>query len=343
MNPQSNAFAENFVRSVCKLVHTATVEGKDPRKEINTFLLQYRSTPHSTTGKSPAELLFSHKLKTNLLSTAAVVGVKTGQEIRAYHDTKTLEQKLYADKRCRSKSKKIQPGDKILIKQHKSTIKPPFDPNLYELTSIKGSLIKAIRDDAIRIRDKSHVKLLKGRPFNLTPTWQQQNLISSTTRYKDFDIEFQLPTESNQATTTLSPSSNQISTQAIVENNTPAPSMPLLASSSSLIDQAVEPPTIHAATPSAATAQQVEHVEPEPDSRVEDNELFDVDSRLASRLSLLTSAGLPACEIASDPNSSTQNKSDCKLRKDCKLKWNPRMNEGPAVPQDEETDGLNEN
>ena len=111
-----------------------------------------------------------------------------------------------------------------------------------------------------------------------------------------------------------------------------------------LIDQEFEPPIIHAVTPSAATAQQVEHVEPEPDSRVEDNELFDVDSRLANRLSsLLTSAGLPACEIASDPNSSTQTKSDCKLRRDCKLKWNPRMNEGPAVLQDEETDRHNEN
>ena len=322
------------------------LKGKDPCKEINTFLLQYRSTPHSTTGKSPAELLFSHELKTKLPSTAAVLGVKTRQEIRAYHDTKKLEQKLYADKRRRSKSKKIQPGDKILIKQHKSTTKPPFDPNPYEVTSVKGSQIEAIRDNAIRIRDKNHVKLLKGRPINLTPTWQQQNLISSATRYEDFDIEFQLPTESNQATTTLSASSNQISTQAVVENNTPAPSMPLFASSSLLIDQAVEPPIIHAVTPSVVTAQQVEQVEPETltDSRVEDNELSDIDSRLASRLSsLLTSAGLPACEIASDPNSSTQTKSDHKLNRDCKLKWNLRMNEGPAVLQDEETDGHNEN
>ena len=72
--------------------------------------------------------------------------------------------------------------------------------------------------------------------------------------------------------------------------------MPLLAPSSPFIDQTVEPPIIHAVIPSAATAQQVEHAEPEPDSRVEDNELFDVNIRLASRLSsLLTSAGLPAC------------------------------------------------
>ena len=120
--------------------------------------------------------------------------------------------------------------------------------------------------------------------------------------------------------------------------------MPLLAPSSPFIDQAVEPPIIRAVIPCTATAQQVE---PEPGSRVEDNGLFDIDIRLASRLSslssLLTSAGLPACEIASDPNFSTQTKSDCKLPKDCKLKWNPRMSEGPAVLQDEETDGHNEN
>ena len=106
MDPQSNEFAENFFKSVCKLVHTATVEGKDPCKEINTFLLQYHSTPHSTTGKSPAELLFGCKLKTKLPSAAAVLDVKTGQEISAYHDPKKLEQKLYADKRCRSKSRR---------------------------------------------------------------------------------------------------------------------------------------------------------------------------------------------------------------------------------------------
>ena len=58
---------------------------------------------------------------------------------------------------------------------------------------------------------------------------------------------------------------------------------------------------------------------------------------------LLTSARLPACEIVPNPNFSTQTKSDCKLRKDYKLKRNPRMREGPAVLQDEETDGHNEN
>ena len=36
------------------------------REELNRFLLAYRSMPHSTTGKSPAELLFRRKLTTKM-------------------------------------------------------------------------------------------------------------------------------------------------------------------------------------------------------------------------------------------------------------------------------------
>ena len=35
-------------------------------QELNKFLLAYRSTPHSTTGKSPAELLFRRVLNTKM-------------------------------------------------------------------------------------------------------------------------------------------------------------------------------------------------------------------------------------------------------------------------------------
>ena len=115
-----------------------------------------------------------------LPSAAAVLGIKTRQKIRAYDDIKKLEQKLHADKRHGSKLKKIQPGDKIFIKQHKTTTKPPFDPYHYKVTNVKGSQIKAIQNNVIHVRGKGHVKLLKGKPINLTPTWQQQNLMSSS-------------------------------------------------------------------------------------------------------------------------------------------------------------------
>ena len=43
-DPQCNGFAENFVKFLCKLLHTASVEGKDPRAELYKYLLHYRAT-----------------------------------------------------------------------------------------------------------------------------------------------------------------------------------------------------------------------------------------------------------------------------------------------------------
>ena len=37
---------------------------RDWRLELNKYLLAYQSTPHITTGQSPAELLFGRKLST---------------------------------------------------------------------------------------------------------------------------------------------------------------------------------------------------------------------------------------------------------------------------------------
>ena len=141
MDPQSNGFAENFVKSLCKLVHTSTVEGKDPRSTLNTFLLQYRSTPHATTEKSPAELLFGRKLKTKLPFIDTKQESQDQQNLRQLHDDKKLRQKQYADHRRRAKTKEVCPGDQVLIKQRKTTTKPPFDPLPYNVTKVKVKLL----------------------------------------------------------------------------------------------------------------------------------------------------------------------------------------------------------
>ena len=65
-DPQSNGFAESFVKTLVKFVHTTIAEGGDPKKELHNYLLNYRATPHSTTGKSPSELLFGRKIQSKL-------------------------------------------------------------------------------------------------------------------------------------------------------------------------------------------------------------------------------------------------------------------------------------
>ena len=57
--PRANGEVERQNRTLLKGIRVAHAEGKNWREELNKFLLAYRSTPYSTTGKSPAELLFS--------------------------------------------------------------------------------------------------------------------------------------------------------------------------------------------------------------------------------------------------------------------------------------------
>ena len=64
--PQANGDVERQNRSILKAIRTLQVEKADWRKEIDSYLLAYRSTPHTVTGKSPAELMFQRKLKTKL-------------------------------------------------------------------------------------------------------------------------------------------------------------------------------------------------------------------------------------------------------------------------------------
>ena len=54
------------MHSIVKMTHAAITEKRDPRVEINRFLLNYRNTPHATTGKRPTELLMGRKIKTKI-------------------------------------------------------------------------------------------------------------------------------------------------------------------------------------------------------------------------------------------------------------------------------------
>ena len=62
--PQANAEAENFNKVLEKTIRTAQIEGRDWKRELYRFLLNYRATPHITTKHSPAKLLFNREIRT---------------------------------------------------------------------------------------------------------------------------------------------------------------------------------------------------------------------------------------------------------------------------------------
>lgn len=64
--PQGNGAAENAVKTIKKCIKRALHEGEDVAVALSKFLLQYRNSPHATTGVSPAEALLGRRLRGRL-------------------------------------------------------------------------------------------------------------------------------------------------------------------------------------------------------------------------------------------------------------------------------------
>ena len=62
---QGNGEKERFMQTLVKAIKTAHLEGKDLKRSIYKYLLNYRANPHAASGKSPAELLFNRQITTN--------------------------------------------------------------------------------------------------------------------------------------------------------------------------------------------------------------------------------------------------------------------------------------
>ena len=64
--PSANGEVDRFNRTLKKTIDCFTAEGKDWKEWLNSFLLDYRSSIHRATGKSPADVLFGFDIKNNI-------------------------------------------------------------------------------------------------------------------------------------------------------------------------------------------------------------------------------------------------------------------------------------
>ena len=125
--PQVKGEVERQNKSLLKRMKVAQAEGKEWKKEIRKYLVAYRSTPHTTTGVSPAELvLFGRKLRTRL---PELKGESTESEMRDRDGEMKAKAKWYADKERNAQESDLAPGHQVLVKQEpKNKLSTPFAP-----------------------------------------------------------------------------------------------------------------------------------------------------------------------------------------------------------------------
>jgi len=126
-----------------KTVHAAIAEGKDPKLEVQRRVMNYCNTPHPSTGKAPSELIIGCLLNTKVPFTIKPATGKIHREAKEQDRRTREDRKRQRNLKRRAKTTSFVAGDHILIKQQKTTIKPPFDPKPYTVAKVKGTQITA--------------------------------------------------------------------------------------------------------------------------------------------------------------------------------------------------------
>ena len=159
--PQANGEVERQNKPLLKRMKIAQAEGKEWKKEIRKYLVTYRSTPHTTTDVSSAELLFGRKMRTKL---PELEGESTECEMRDRDGEMKAKAKWYADKKRNAQESDLAPGDKVLVKQkRKNKLSTPLAPEPYDVVTKTGNSVVVESPEGVQLmRNTTHVKKVRG-------------------------------------------------------------------------------------------------------------------------------------------------------------------------------------
>ncbi|XP_055622464.1 uncharacterized protein K02A2.6-like [Toxorhynchites rutilus septentrionalis] len=161
--PQQNGEVERQNRSILKRLIISQGINTDRINELNKYLLMYRSSPHSTTKRTPSEMLLGYNIRDRLPSIYQPKDVD--EEIIDRDKDLKMRGKLYADKRRNAKPNVISVGDDVLVKRMVKTNKlsSNFDPKIFEVIKRKGGdVIVASKETGVKYR--RHVSHLQRVP-----------------------------------------------------------------------------------------------------------------------------------------------------------------------------------
>jgi len=158
--PQANQ-AETFMKNLKALLQTCSNEKLNYKQEVFKYVRAYRATPHPSTSKTPAELMFNGRPYKTRLPALITAKLPVFDEVVRKRDVEQKQKmKEYADQhRNASSFQPLQLGDAVLVKQEqtsKSKSKYNYDP--YRVTAIKGTMITATRGNHTTTRNASFFK-----------------------------------------------------------------------------------------------------------------------------------------------------------------------------------------
>ena len=145
-HPIANGEVKRFNRNLKKCIQTSISKGIDWRISLQNFLLNYRNTIHSTTGVTPAELLFGRPLRDKLPSPSQRITDKNqlNQAAVSKDIASKAAIKSYADTKRKASEHHIKIGQQVLITNnspHRNKYTTKWDKTPRTVTQVKGNSI----------------------------------------------------------------------------------------------------------------------------------------------------------------------------------------------------------
>lgn len=158
--PQQNGEVERQNRSILKRLIISQNTNKDWQKELQDYLLMYRSTPHSTTLRTPSELMFGRTIQDKLPQITQNLGID--EELHDQDKEKKEKGRIYADKKRHAMPNVIKIDDIVWLKKMTNTNKlsANFEPNDFKVIDHIGSeiIVENIETGARYRRNVTHAK-----------------------------------------------------------------------------------------------------------------------------------------------------------------------------------------
>ncbi|XP_060806004.1 uncharacterized protein K02A2.6-like [Amyelois transitella] len=165
--PQQNGEVERQNRDILKRLKISQMENSNWREGLEEYLTMYNSTPHSVTGKPPAELFFKRQFRDKVPMVSDLIRRPEDSDVRDMDKEKKQLGKEYADRKRKAKECNLEPGDKVYLKNmHKDNkLSLNYDPIPHTVENSNGGDIEVRNDSTGQIsrRNIVHLKRIEGQ------------------------------------------------------------------------------------------------------------------------------------------------------------------------------------
>ena len=108
-HPSTNGLVERFVQTLKRALRTSEASGRSVQHRLANFLMSYRSSPHTTTNRTPCELFLKREIRTRL----DLLRPDSAVEVRE----KQASQKKHHDRRARPCEYGV--GDSVMARNYR--------------------------------------------------------------------------------------------------------------------------------------------------------------------------------------------------------------------------------